>query len=238
MGYSCAIHTNSGLAHQVRNAKALEAGFKAHGIDAVITDASAEADLHVVQGPHYALDRWRYANTLYIDRAYWGDPDSLSIHWLYQGEKRRAQHADPRDHPELQPVKPWGRSIYLCDYGCQPTGRHDSVRYHPADKASFWPLSTDLAAHGMAIGKRTTALVDAAIAGLTVFTDDPHSPVYEISGAPWHRERWINNLAWHNWALGDIENGEFLNGINNGYTGDCLTGNAGGSQGTVPYSRY
>lgn len=227
MGNTVAVHTNTGLAHQVRNARALVAGLRVHGLAAVITDADAQADIHVVQGPWYALERWRHhPNVLYIDRAYWGDPQCLSIHWLYRGEKWRTHHTARRYHPELQPTKHWGRSIYLCDYGQKPEGVYDSVRAHPADKPSHWSLAADLAEHGIAIGKRTTALVDAAIAGLTVFTEDVHSPVYEISGAPWLRGSWINAMAWHNWSLAEISTGVFLDAIGDGYPGEHIARHA------------
>ena len=99
MGFRVALHTNSGLAHQVRNARALLAGFNAHGISAVIADADMDAPLHVVQGPWYALERWRFANTLYLDRAYWGDPGAVSVNWLQDGEKLRTRNNPHRPLP-------------------------------------------------------------------------------------------------------------------------------------------
>jgi len=205
--YSVAVHTNTALAHQVRNSLALVAGFRANGIAAVMTDANAEADIHVVQGPHYCLEKWRYANTLYIDRAYWGDPDSLSIHWLLNGEKLFTACDIPRATPELQPYRYSEKSIFLCDYNRQPKGVHDAVRYHPAN-GQVGKLADDLEGFGVAAGRRTTALVDAAIMGLKVVTFDPHSPVWPISGRREGREKWINNLAWHNWSLDEISRGE------------------------------
>lgn len=204
------IHANA-LPHQRRLAEALREGL--HG--AVVTsDPLAEGETHVVLGPHFALEPWRYRKTLYIDRAYWGDPDCVSIHWLYNGEKWRTRLDDYRPCPELQPMRPWGQVIYLCDYGKGPEGKYDAVRYHPAEK-DCGPL--DFTGYGVAVGKRTTALVDAAVAGLTVLTDDQHSPVWEISGAPWKRDAWVQHLAWHNWSHDEIARGVFLDAISDGY---------------------
>lgn len=326
MGYTVAVHTNTGLAHQVRNARALVAGFRAHGIAAVIADRDAPADLHVVLGPWYALDKWRHANTLYIDRAYWGDPHNVSIHWLKNGEKHfttcdldglphvtveqlrheknnlqlwkygetatadmpamscqehetisgqntndpRAKNKSklpircscvpqkgenkegamcslcgtcrtnapyglqqaegsglavpslslsgtrgrlettlrtPRGTPEVLPYRDSQKRIYLCDYGQQPEGDYSAVRYHPADGGQG-SLADALEGFGVALGLRTTALLDAAIQGLTVITKDKHSPVWPISGRRGGREQLLNWLAWHNWSKDEISRGD------------------------------
>jgi hypothetical protein len=201
MGYQVAVHTNTGLAHQVKIARALVAGFDVHGIAAVISDAVVQADMHVCMGPWFALDQWRHGNTLYIDRAYWGDPGAVSVHWLQDGEKLRTRNNPPRPHPELAPMRAGSRRIYLCDYGEQPPNDCD-YRRHPADGAAG-TLAEALEGYQIAAGRRTTALVDAAIAGLAVETDDPHSPVYGLTD----REQWITDLAWHNWTLDEIERG-------------------------------
>lgn len=198
------IHA-SGLEHQQRVAKALSKGTGW----AISNSPHTEADLHVVIGPWFALKHWRLDNTLYLDRAYWGDPNCVSVHWLKHGEKVRTRGREYRAHPVLQPLKSGHRRLYLCDYGRQPCGHYDTVRYHPADKRSKTTLRQDLEAHDVAIGCRTTALVDAAFMGLTVETNDPHSPVYGLTD----REQWARDLAWHNWHTDELESGAFLDGI-------------------------
>ncbi len=235
MGARCAIHTNTGLAHQVRIARALVDGFAAHGINAEITGRDSEADLHVCMGPWFALDLWRFdALTLYIDRAYWGDPDSVSVHWLQSGEKVFTRCDIPRAHPELKPYRFSEKSIFLCDYNQQPVGVYDAVRYHPAN-GQRGSLAESLEGFGVAAGGRTTALVDAAILGLKVVTFDEHSPLWPISGRREGREKWINNLAWHNWSLDELAEGEFLDAISDDNPGDLVAGIAGRSQVAVPH---
>lgn len=200
-----AIHTNLSLKHQVQIAEALKRGFQRHGVESVITpDKEAAADIHICLGPWYALERWKYGNTLYIDRAYWGDPECVSLHWLVEGEKARFKGMPERQHPELQPMKEGERRVYLCDYGCSPLGKYHTVRFHPSDRPSRYTLEECLDTHHIAMGRRTTALVTAHIAGLRVETDDPHSPVYGATD----RVQWVNDLAWHNWALDEIAAGE------------------------------
>lgn len=207
---STVIHCNRGLAHQVAIAGWLKSGFAAKGIQVRVSDrADTPADTHIVLGPWFALDRWRMANTLMIDRAYWGDPECISIHWLKDGQKVFLKDMPPRKHPRLKKPKEGTRRIYLCDYKQGPEGEYDSVRYHPAERKDQGSLQDALDAHDIAIGRRSTALVDAAIHGLRVITSDPYSPVYGIT----NRRQWIRDLAWHNWSQAEISSGEFLDGI-------------------------
>lgn len=209
---SAVIHCNTRLDHQVKIAEALRAGFERHDkYVSISSSANDPADLHICMGPWFAFDKWKNHNTLYIDRAYWGDPECISIHWLVGGEKLFTQHNPDRRHPDLKPMKSGDRTIYLCDYAdkSSPISGVD-VRLHPARSKSSRTLQDDLDSHDIAIGKRTTALVDAAINGLTVKTEDPFSPVYRLAQGEL-RESWIRDLAWHNWSLEEIANGDMWN---------------------------
>ena len=209
MGYTVALHTNTGLAHQLELARAWHVGFTRHGIASVLTDSpDTLADTHVVFGPWFALDKWRHApRVLYIDRAYWGDPDRVCVHWLRQGEKIYGACMDYRPIPTVIPYRNSQKRIYLCDYGQEPEGDYDAIRRHPADGDALRSLMDDLDGYGIAIGRRTTALVTAAIAGLEIITSDRHSPVWPISGRRGGREQLLTRLAWHNWSLDEIERG-------------------------------
>jgi len=204
LGYRSAIHVNPALAHQVRIGSALHAGIP----HTVLTDSpDTVADTHIVLGPWFALDKWRHAHSvLYIDRAYWGDPDSVSVHWLKNGEKVCGTKQGGRDTPAVLPYRQSQKRIYLCDYGQEPEGDYDAVRYHPAD-GSTGTLQDALEGYGIALGRRTTALLDAAIAGLQVITTDGHSPVWPISGRLGGREQLLRRLAWHNWTIDEITRG-------------------------------
>jgi len=216
------IHA-SALAHQVRWANALQAGLAAHGIAAQISHSpDTEADMHIVQGPWFALNRWRHhPRTLYLDRAHWGDPDCVSLHWLRDGEKRRTEGNPYRTHPVPRPWKSGRRLLVLCDYGhdgtqelhrCRPLFDEITVRRHPAEGGGG-ELAENLAAHDIAIGRRSTALIDAALAGLPVISCDPHSPVAPIAGRVQDirtpdREPWLRDLAWHNWHIDEVTRGD------------------------------
>lgn len=205
---SAVIHCNPGLSHQVRIARALREGFAAHGLPAAISNSpTTPAELHVVLGPWFALKEQRGQNVLYIDRAYWGDPDCVSVHRMVGDEKHYDICDKPRPHPDYKPWRSGDSSIYLCDYGQTPPVEFQEYRLHPADGGTG-DLLTALDGHAIAYGRRTTALVDAAIAGLMVVSDDPHSPVAAISGAMGDRGRWLNRLAWHNWSIQEIARGE------------------------------
>ena len=106
-------------------------------------------------------------------------------------------------------MKTGNKRIYLCDYADGPAGCYDTVRRHPAQQKPTTTLQHDLDTHDIAIGRSTTALVDAAIQGLRVETSDPHSPVYGLVD----RDQWIRDLAWHNWSTDELASGAFLDGI-------------------------
>jgi hypothetical protein len=190
--------------------------------------ADRSADTHVCLGPHFALARWRHAQTLYLDRAYWGDPDRCSLHWLHGGEKHFTNDNPNRDHPALLPWQFGRRAVVLCDYGmdgaqeellARPHFEAVTVRRHPADGNAE---RLDWAQYDVAIGRRTTALVDAAIRGIPVVSYDPHSPVAPIAGRvrdirrPF-REQWIRDLAWHNWHVDEIASGAAWDFLRNAY---------------------
>lgn len=202
---SAVIHCNRGLKHQVYVARCLEEGTGWP----VSFSPDAQADLHVVIGPWFALKQWRHSNTLYIDRGYWDDPNSVSVHWLEGGEKVRSKNRPYRPHPELKPMKMGDKRLYLCDFHTRPEGKYDTVRWHPSQMPPVTTLQDDLSRHDIAIGNRTTALVDAAIHGLRVETNDLNSPVFGLVD----REQWITDLAWHNWSMDELASGDFLNGI-------------------------
>lgn len=215
---SAVIHCNPVMRHQVELAEVLHDGLARHDIAAAITsDKMREADVHVVMGPHYALKPWRdHPRVLYVDRAYWGDPVCVSIHWLKDGEKHYTRRGHYRQHPQTKPYKRGERVLVLEDFNVLPEYEGPAtVRPHPARRDPGRPLREDLDCHDIAVGCRTTALVDAAIHGLKVITADPYSPVWPITGSVniVEREIWLQDLAWHNWSRTEIKNGEPFHAI-------------------------
>lgn len=221
MGKGCAvIHVNSAMPHQKAYGLAVQQGLKVHGVESILTNSkNTPGDWHVCIGPNYALRQWRTSPCLYLDRAYWGDPSCVSVHWLKGGEKHFTSGHIGRDHPELQPLKRGKRTIYLCDYGERAEGDYDTVRLHPAEAFPGETLPEALERHDRAIGGRTTALVDAAIAGLRVKTKSPHSPVYGLTQGL-SRKQWIQDLAFHNWSKREIQSGDLFDAIGTDYSAD------------------
>lgn len=207
-----AVIANPGLAHQGRFAAALKSGFEQHGIEAEVTGQRiARADIVVCLGPWYALPLHQNHTILYLDRAFWGNPECVSLQWMVTGYKHFDWSPKPaRAHPELQPLKTGDDTVILCDYGMDPSALvkkypNATIRRHPAEERCGESLDECLNAHQQAAGRHTTALVDAAIHGLGVDCDAPYAP---CSGLKYGRERWINCLAWHNWHIDDIRNGD------------------------------
>lgn len=224
MDSRCAIHCNPYLKHQVRWAEAFANGFRRHGQACEITsDASKPADIHVVLGPHYALEQWRHhPNCIWLDRAFWGDPECASIGWSTGDGRRFPLGEEQRPHPELHPWKIGLDAIVLADYGddgaslvamARPHFDRLDVRRHPVQGGSG-TLTEALAGYQIAIGRKTSALIEAAILGLSVVCLEQDNPVALVAtrsvrdiGRP-DRGPWIHQLSWGNWSVGEIENGE------------------------------
>lgn len=227
------IHTNIHLPHQVEFAEYLLSGFKKHNQDAIITTSiEQEADIHVVLGPHYAKKHWLgHPNTILLDRAYWGDPINVSLGWMNEKGGRNFQKACPGDRPKptLQPWKNGNRYLFLMDYCdskqdfvalqshiAEQSGEAVKIRLHPvACNADQGPLERDLERYDIAVGRRTTALVDAAIAGLAVVCVDDQNIVWDVSSHSYEaplfkgdRAQWLNNVSYANWSGEEIASGE------------------------------
>lgn len=199
------IHCNPGIRWQLKYSKAIKKGLDAFSIPAKITGEREQvADLRIILGPH-----WGISDGLLIDRAFWGDPYAVSVHWLKKGSKVYDWTPKAgRYHPELKPMKDGDRQIVLCDFGkhYNATG---TLRRHPAERGESEPLKAALERHDKAIGGKSTALVDAAIEGLKVTTVEKNTPVDPISGKS-HPDRltWVQALSWHNWTFNELEKGE------------------------------
>lgn len=217
------IHYNDRLAHQVDHATAFLAGFARHGIRAQATcDIYAEADIHVVSGVHYALPYWQVrhdARVVLLDRAYWGDPECVSLGWLLPDGGRHYAAGMPSDRwldsgQTLAPLRPaTGRRIFLADYGAE-RHHHPALmdreqitcfRAHPSTERAARDLAAVLADYDVAYGFKTSALVTAGLHGLNIVALDPRA-----IAARWcvsHRERWCYDLAYANWSLAEIASG-------------------------------
>lgn len=204
------IHESPNSPWQPRYGAAIAAGLSACGIKATRSCGKTErADLTVVLGPHWCLDCHRDTTIIYIDRAFWGDPDAISLHWMIDGEKVYDwAPREGRPHPDLQPMKRGSKTVLLNDYRRYYSAPGATVRMHPAESITSEPLADCLRRHDIAIGGRSTALVDAAIAGLVVESREQNSPVAPISGqANPDRKSWIIALSWHNWTHDELQTG-------------------------------
>ena len=232
---SVVIHTNMGLANQRESAQWVQTGFLAHGIDAEITaDKHKEADVHVIQGPHYCFNEWleRSADyrVLFLNRTFYGHPRfDLSLGWLRPDGSRdfkiHGVTAPKGTLPVLKPKKDRRRcAVIFGDYGSsalqmvtKARQEYDSVffRPHPAQSQEDTPVMTlkgDLTAvweiADVAIGGTSTALVEAAINGLHVESTDPLHVCQSING---DRQAWLTKLSWCQWSSSEIESGKMWN---------------------------
>ena len=231
MGKSLAvIHRNPALNHQIKLAEQFAAGFKRSGQAWVITSDQGKAgDIHVVLGPHYALNQWRnHHRCVWVDRAFWGDPECVSVGGSAGIDRKFPAGAGWRNHPELVPWTDGRDCIVLADYGdtgldlaalVRPHCERVEIRRHPAEGGSG-ALSDALQGFQIAIGRNTSALVEAAISGLSVVCKSPRSPVMPIASASIRdlvqpdRNEWLRGLSWANWSGSEIESGELW---------ECLT---------------
>lgn len=229
-----AIHYNPNIENQVNYGQALYEGFRAHGLKTTLTDnVTAPGDIHCLIGPWYAYSHYiKYKNVLYLDRACWDHPNYTTVNWMHYGEKvwNWDLPQKPRYHPTIKPWKNGKRLIVLCDYGeksykyqnrVRPHFGNVAVREHPSSVSyKQIDLLDELEDFEIAIGGRTTALVTAAIEGLSIFCVDRLSPVYPVASAvPYiikpDRDRWLKDLSWHNWTLEEIKSGQMWHHFSN-----------------------
>lgn len=205
------IHTNRSLDHQVRLANALLSGFTLLGYDAQLTEKPTDdSDIHVVLGPHYAKQQNLGKKTILLDRAFWGDPEYISLAWMTHngGRKYVTDASDDRPKPELKPMKKGNRKLLLLDYGMETGYPADEVRYHPSQVKPDEDLQTVLDRNDIAFGYVSTAMVNAAISGLYTIALDSRCPTKDIEY--FGREQWLNNLSYMNWNDAELESGEAL----------------------------
>jgi hypothetical protein len=223
---SVVVHANLALENQRETAEWLRQGFARHGITAEITgDKFKAADVHVVQGPHYAWREWLgKPNVLWLDRCFYGDARfDLSIGWLKtDGSRDFKNHGMATANgilPALAPAKESRRhAVIFADYGQINEARHWEVdarnqyqqvylREHPADRKYryFYTLEEIWRRCDVAIGGSSTALVQAAIEGLSVISHDASYVVNDISD----RHQWLTDLSWAQWGHDQIRRGEF-----------------------------
>lgn len=198
-----AIHCNTSLNWQCDYAEAILSGFVACGEKAFITRCvSAKAAFHVVLGPHYALDQWRWSrDVILIDRCFYrGNPDHVSAGWWNPGIQARTFSAgEGRTPPEIRPKDFHGnKTIFLADYN-GPVETADTVRLHPGNKHYEETLEAALSRHDVAIGHSTTALVTAALMDLEIICRDPA----HILNQP----NWLELLPYADWSIKEISEG-------------------------------
>lgn len=194
------IHYNPRLQHQVDHARALSrAGFQATSL------INVGAYVHAISGPWYAYDKWKgHPRTLMIDRAFWGDPEYVSIGWLEpDGSRTFAKGEAPRPKPEFQVngwKQPWGvggkdelSCLVLADFNQDIEGivgearEHYvqvEVRRHPADqvKGTFdsIPLDLQVTWYDCVIATSGTAAFTALQKGVPVICLDARNPLAPV----------------------------------------------------------
>jgi len=224
------IHYNPNLSHQVDHAKA----FQACGFGATSSPYD-EADIHVISGNWFAYQQWKdHPRTLMINRAYWGDPDCVSIGWLQKdGSRKFAQGSAPRSKPEMRAWKqPWPTfgemsCLILADYGQDINGIADAarkrfvqteVRRHPADtqrgKFDNIPLTDQVAWYDCVIATSSSAAFAAIIRGIPIICLDPRNPCAPVSsdsiGGEMYRgdrTQWLHDLSYAQFSLSEINDG-------------------------------
>ena len=221
------VHYNPTLKQQVRYAQA----FADASCD-ITPNPDGDADIHIVQGPHYALNRWRHhSRVLWLDRAYWGDPDEVTLGWLQpDGTRKFARGTHKRDRPATLPWKTREEScLVLADYRQNVDGivseaykrfGHVSVRRHPVEEKHALSLETCLTLSDVCIGNTSTALIDAIVLGVPVICTDPSSSVADVSvrglGDDLYRggrEPWLHDLSWRQWGIDEIRDGSALRAL-------------------------
>lgn len=217
--YEGIFHYNVRLPHQQDHAEA----FKACGFDHTPSPFVEMPGVHVISGPHFAYKKWKdYPQTLMIDRAWWGDPEYVSLGWLQSDGSRKFASGDtPRPVPEMADWKDGDQTaIILADYQQDTTAievlaraRFETVtvRQHPADQKTDEPLLDAIGRHNVCIGHSGTAIFEAIKMGVPTICTDPLNecaPVCSswVNGEPYRGDRsaWLHDMSYKQFSLTEI----------------------------------
>lgn len=215
------IHYNCKLSHQIDHAEA----FKACGFDTTPSPYVEAPGVHVISGPHFAYDQWKDSTPLMIDRAWWGDPNSVSIFWLMPDGTRKYACGDvPRETPEMEPWRSGeSNALILADYNQDTKAievfarrRFCSVttRRHPAEQKSDEPLHDALMQTDVVIGHSSTSLFDAIRLGVPTICTDTLNECAPVCSSWVHgelyrgdRQAWLHSMSYKQFSLAEIADG-------------------------------
>lgn len=202
------FHCNTSQPHQVEHGQWLKKGFECHNLSLDITaDITKKADIHIVSGPHYALNYWKdHPKVILLDRALWHQEkpekwhsmDWVSAGWVKNG-KRIFKSGCGRKSPKQKTGNNGTGSIFLADY-YGPVEQADTIRLHPLRERNKEPLLDCLHRHARAVGYNTTALITAGLEGLEIDCKSQDSIMYQSN--------WLESLAYTDWRYDEIESGE------------------------------
>ena len=215
------FHYNPGLQHQVDHAHA----FADCGFDITPTP-DGDADVHVVSGPYFALRQWRaHPHVLVIDRAWWGDPDCISIGWLQPDGTRKFAMCgtEPRPQPSVMPWKTRECSaIILADYKqdideidrlASQRFVHVRIRRHPAEEQPIHKLHDMLTLSDVCIGHSGSAIFEAIVLGVPTICTDPQNVCAPVCAGNilddelWrgNRAAWLHAMSYRQFNLNEID---------------------------------
>ena len=221
------MYYNPSRINQCIQAKA----FKSCGFETTTAVRKPDPEVCVISGPWYARDAVKnHKRTLMIDRAWWNDPDCVSIGWLKRDGTRKFAHGSaPRPKPNLLDWKPvWDmgeiRCIVLADYGqdVSETVRRASerfpsvqVRVHPADSTTVRSVTLEMDCQfaDVVVGHSGTALFEAIKNGTPVICTDSQNecmPVCSTFDEPLYRgdrEQWLHEMSYKQFTLAEIADG-------------------------------
>ena len=233
---SVVIHAEPGIEWQGKFAPKMQAGLKALGIDAPISNVRRRmSDVSILLG----TTLWRGIEAdgrfLLVDRASFGDPDFVQLVW--DGHGRRGDHRVPENTGDRWdrlskdfPIRPWdftGNRTVLCGqtetyspHYATPEEWYKTVkathfRKHPAgSNPTGLPRASDWTDCTLAVTLNSSVAVDAVMNGIPAVTMDagamawPVASHYANIAAVTDRGPWLEWLAWTQWHHDEIRDGE------------------------------
>jgi hypothetical protein len=192
-------------------------------------DRYRAAAIHLVQGPNYALEVWAHTRILYLDRCFYDSTEKYaSIGWRTPNGAIDFKNQNSDGNRWAARYLPWkysriDKALILADYGNREIDLYNQVRglftdveirRHPADQLPGEPLSRALQRADVVIGRTSTALVDAVLAGVpTICLDQNHiaravsshnlqDPLFRGS-----RRQWVSDLSYTQWTAAEMASG-------------------------------
>lgn len=223
------IHANTNIPWHRRYLSAFSRGFSAHSVSASTTaqDRYSDTDsaIHVIFANNFWQRTWKACprnRLVTVNRCYFGNAhEHVAIGWGgFNGQAAFAQPQGPKRLSNfLLPLEPIRKAhkdtqvLVLGEYNRAAPKIGHQLRPHPQGTPNPNGLEKQGVFDAVAVYGGTTAVVDYVLRGYPIAVHSDESVAKWIDKPEQYTEQarlnWLEQLAWAQWNITEIENGDF-----------------------------